>query len=275
MITRFAPTPSGFLHRGNAVNALLVSWLATAARGTVALRIDDMDAPRLRAAYVDDVFAVLAWLDIDWQVGPRDRTDLETQWSSRLRLGRYRTALEHAVSAGLPVYACTCSRSQQRGPATGGCAGGCRARGVRHEPGSTALRVALPVDTVVTVGDRSVRPADRLGDFVIWRRDDLPAYQLTSVVDDHDLAVTDVVRGIDLLDSTAAQLFLAPFLGAGTFATARFWHHGLVVEADGTKLSKSQQSGGDPLPRTEDERRTIHRLAATVGAPLGIRPVSD
>lgn len=275
MITRFAPTPSGFLHRGNAANALLVSWLAAGAGGTIALRVDDMDTARLRPSYVDDVFAVLKWLDVDWQVGPRDRADLETHWSSRLRIARYRAALDRAVSAGLPVYACTCSRSQQRGPATGGCAGGCRTRGLRHEPGRTALRVALPVDTAVAVGERAVRPADRLGDFVIWRRDDLPAYQLASVVDDHDLAVTDVVRGIDLLDSTAAQLFLAPFLGADTFATARFWHHGLVVEADGTKLSKSQQSGGDPLPHTEDERRTIHRLASDLAEPLGIRPLSD
>jgi glutamyl/glutaminyl-tRNA synthetase len=275
VITRFAPTPSGYLHRGNAANALLVSWLCTATGGTLALRIDDIDQARLRPEYVDDVFALLAWLDIDWQVGPADRADLDARWTTRLRVERYRQALDRAVEEGLPVYACACSRTAQRGLATGGCSGGCRGRGLPLEPGHTALRVAVPIDTVVDAGGLPVALAEQLGDFVVWRRGDLPSYQLASVVDDQDLGVTDVVRGADLIPSTAAQLLLAPFLKADTFTQARFWHHALLASPDGTKLSKSQQENGAPLPRTDAEREAVENLAADLGAPLGIRPPSE
>lgn len=275
MITRFAPTPSGYLHRGNAANALLVSWLATAMGGTLALRIDDHDQARVRPEYVDDIFGLLAWLDIDWHLGPADRAELNARWTTRLRVERYRRALEHAVEEGLPVYACACSRSAQRGPATGGCSGGCRGRGLPLEPGRSALRVAVPTDTVVDAGGVPVALAEQVGDFVVWRRDDLPAYQLASVVDDQDLGVTDVVRGADLIPSTAAQLLLAPFLKADAFTQARFWHHALLASPDGTKLSKSQEENGAPLPRSDRERTAIEHLAAELGASLSIGPPGE
>ncbi len=272
MITRFAPTPSGFLHRGNAANALLTSWLARGEGGTLALRIDDGDTDRVRPEYVDDVFDLLAWLDISWQVGPLDPDDLDAHWSARNRLARHREALRHAVDAGLPVYACSCSRRVQLDVATGGCVGGCRGRGLAYAPGERALRVTVPVGTTVDVGGTAVALADELGDFVVWRRDDRPAYQLASVVDDDDLGVTDVVRGVDLLASTAAQLYLAPAVGATTFARARFRHHGLVADEHGGKLSKSQQANGAPLPRTDAERSAVEDLARTLGAAIGISP---
>ncbi len=81
MITRFAPTPSGYLHIGNAANALLVSWLAAASDGTVALRIDDMDASRARSEFVADIFDTLAWLEIPWTIGPRDAADFFAHFS--------------------------------------------------------------------------------------------------------------------------------------------------------------------------------------------------
>lgn len=274
MITRFAPTPSGYLHAGNAANALLVSWLAHAHDGRVALRIDDADTARSRPEYVADVFDLLAWLDIDWQLGPTDVTDFDTGWSARHRVADHRAALDAAITRGLPVYACACSRSRQPGPATGGCRGGCAGRDLALEPGRTALRVRVPVDTVVDVGAVPVRLAAELGDFVVWRRDDLPAYQLASVVDDRDLQVTDVVRGVDLLASTAAQLYLAPALNADGFTRARFWHHDVIAAADGGKLSKSQHGRGSPLPRTDESRAEVVALARRLGAPLGVGPVS-
>jgi glutamyl-tRNA synthetase len=79
-----------------------------------------------------------------------------------------------------------------------------------------------------------------MGDFVIWRRDDLPSYQLVSVIEDRDLGTTHIVRGEDLLASTAAQIFLAPALGADTLVTAFYLHHPLLTDVNGVKLSKSR-----------------------------------
>ncbi len=111
-----------------------------------------------------------------------------------------------------------------------------------------------------------------MGDFVVWRRDDLPAYQLVSVIEDRDAAVTHIVRGRDLLPSTAAQLFLAPYLRADALLEADIRHHELVKATSGEKLSKSQ--GGDVarLPRTDEARAVVHRTAEMLGAPLGITP---
>jgi len=259
MITRFAPTPSGFLHLGNAVNAELVARLAAQESGSIVLRIDDIDAARARREYADDIVGVLDWLGIGVSV-----TCTQSD-----RLDRYRDALVAARGPGF--YACSCSRRELDGTATGGCPGGCRTAGLRLSPGETALRVVVPGGTTVEVDGLHVHVDAALGDFVVWRRDDLPAYQLASVVDDVDLGITHIVRGIDLLESTAAQVFLADALGLPRFAATAFLHHDLVAGPDGTKLSKSQVERGRPLPRTDEMRRVISDMADTLGVPLGIR----
>lgn len=258
MITRFAPTPSGYLHLGNAVNAELVARLAAQEAGSVVLRIDDIDGARSRPEYVDDILEVLDWLGIG----------VASTHTQSDRLDRYRSAL--ATVAETAFYACTCSRRQLDGPATGGCPGGCRTAGQPLRTGTTALRVVVPEGTTVEVDGRAVRVDATLGDFVVWRRDDLPAYQLASVVDDVDLGITHIVRGVDLLESTAAQLFLADALGLTDFAETTIVHHGLVSGPDGGKLSKSQTERGRPLPRSDDMRRLISDVADDLGAPLGI-----
>jgi glutamyl-tRNA synthetase len=270
VITRFAPTPSGYLHLGNAVNAQLVSWLATANGGSVALRIDDMDAPRFRDEYLQDIFGVLEWLGIDWQLGPTDPVDFAARHSLRHRTERYRAELTDAQARGLELYVCRCSRSRVRGPATDGCPGGCRERGDTYVAGESAIRAHIPQGVVVTVGDVPVDVAREVGDVILWRRDDLPAYHLASLVEDRDLGVTDIVRGEDLRASTAVQLFLAPFLGADAFSAARFVHHALITDESGGKLSKSQAISGRALDRSPGLRQDIQRLAAALGAPHGI-----
>ena len=258
VLTRFAPTPSGYLHLGNAVNAVLVARLAEQAGGRVGLRIDDIDAARARGAYVEDIHGLLDWLGIK----------VAQSWSQSERLDRYREVKDSA--SGLLTYACGCSRRELSGPATGGCPGGCRAAGLPLRPGGTALRVVVPENTAVEVDGVFVRLDLVMGDFVVWRRDDLPAYQLASVVDDVDLGMTHIVRGVDLLESTAAQLFLARGLGLDSFASMTVLHHGLVTGTDGTKLSKSQAERGRPLPRTDEMRTLISDAADELGAPLGI-----
>ena len=258
MVTRFAPTPSGYLHVGNAANAVLVHRLARRHGGRALLRIDDIDTARSRAEYVDDVLDLLAWLGLD-----SHGTVHQTQ-----RLDRYRAAL--AAPHGALLYACACSRRDLAGVTTGGCPGGCRGRGLEYRAGETAVRIHVPEGTVVPVDDVDVSLDETLGDFVVWRRDDQPAYQLASVVDDVELGITHIVRGTDLRESTAAQLFLADQLGLASFATITVLHHALATGADGTKLSKSQAVRGHPLPRTEQARTAILRLADALGAPWGL-----
>jgi glutamyl/glutaminyl-tRNA synthetase len=272
MITRIAPTPSGYLHVGNAANFLLVSWLASQGGGDIVLRIDDMDAPRYRPQYVADILDLLPWLGIAWQRGPRTVDEFESRYSMRHRTGHYWSELESARRRGLEAYACSCSRARLADVPTGGCPGGCRTAALPLEPGRTALRVHVPVGTSVSVDGAPIDLAATVGDFVVWRRDGLPAYHLASVIEDRDLGITDIVRGVDLRESTAAQLFLAPFLDAGGLASARILHHGLLTDADGRKLSKSQLAGGHPIERDPGSRESIVAAAVRLGAPLGVRP---
>lgn len=260
MITRFAPTPSGYLHIGNAVNALLVAWLARAHGGRVALRIDDIDVARFRHEYLSDVFDVLQWLGIEWEVGPSDAEDFVARHSLRGRTTSYRAELAAAGDRGLELYACRCSRSQLTGPPTGGCPGGCRSDGHDYVVGETAIRARVPDDV-----------CPQIGDVVLWRRDDLPAYHLASIIEDRDLGVTHVVRGEDLRDSTAIQVHLAPFFDAASFAGAVFVHHRLLADASGAKLSKSTLVSG-PMTRTPELRDAIAQAAAELGGGVGITP---
>lgn len=239
-LTRIAPTPSGFLHEGNRVNFRRTADLAREIGAAIALRIDDADAARYRREYAEDIFATLRSMGIEWTVGPRDVDDFEAQWSQRAKTEYYRSQLQGALERGMPAYACACSRNQQRGPAVAGCVGGCRARGLSLASGSTALRVVVDPGTAVDVAGQRVDLGAEMGDFIVWRRDDLPAYQVVSVVEDRDLGVTHIVRGIDLLPSSAAQIHLATWFDATNISGAVFVHHELVTDASGSKLSKSQ-----------------------------------
>ena len=242
-LARLAPTPSGFLHEGNRLNFRRTADLARALGASLALRIDDADAARYRREYAEDIFATLRDMGIAWTVGPVDVDDFERNWSQRAKTEYYRQQLREAIRCGLPVYACACSRSRQSGPARGGCAGGCRGRSLPLEPGRTALRAAIDGGTQVTVGGEVIPLEEEMGDFVIWRRDDLPAYQLVSVVEDRDLGVTHVVRGRDLLASSAAQIHLAQWMEAANVVEAVYVHHELITDTTGAKLSKSTLAG--------------------------------
>ena len=111
MRTRIAPTPSGYLHAGNAVNFLLTAELARLHGGSLLLRIDDLDAERARPEYLDDIFHSLEWLGIAWHEGPRDAADFQRNWSQRTRIGRYQVLLDQLRRGG-HLYACTCSRKE-------------------------------------------------------------------------------------------------------------------------------------------------------------------
>jgi glutamyl/glutaminyl-tRNA synthetase len=249
----------------------VLTWLLARSRGgSIHLRIDDMDTARFREEYIEDVFASLEWLGLDWDTGPRSLADLRTAHSQHLRLDRYREALKTLLSArddeGPLVYACACSREKARRDAAaagrpGIYAGTCRnAHLPMHQSGLAAdgrpaaeaypLRIRVPGHAEVTLaaaasGPLILHPGRDMGDFVVWQRNGEPAYQLTSLVDDEALGIDLVVRGKDLLPSTGAQAWLAGILGYTIFPRAVFVHHDLMLDDAGGKLSKSE--GADSL----------------------------
>ena len=244
---RIAPTPSGFLHPGNAYNFLLTERLTAAAGGTLRLRIDDMDRPRVQPEFVQDIFDTLQWLGIQWNLGPKNPSEQHTVFSQRLRIHLYEKMLARLVDTGL-VFACTCSRSKITAhSADGQYPGTCRDKALPLDTPDAGWRIKTPEDCVIffedkLVGETSLNLYDANRDFIIRRRDGFPAYHVASLADDLLYEISCIVRGEDLLASTAAQLYLARLLNERSFANANFYHHPLLVDAAGEKLSKSSGS---------------------------------
>ncbi len=284
---RFAPSPTGPLHLGNARTALL-SWLAArAAGGAYLVRVEDLDAPRVRPGLERRIIEELRWLGLDWDEGPIVGGPVGPYRQSE-RAPRYAEALARLREAGL-AYPCFCSRTEiaaaaqaPHGPSDDGprypgtCASLSRPEADRRAAArrpAWRLRVrAGPVSFTDGVqGAQSVDVAAAVGDFVVARADGLPAYQLAVVVDDAAMGVTDVVRGDDLLPSTARQILLYGALG---LPAPRFAHVPLVVGEDGSRLAKRHGalSLGELRERGADPRAVAGLLAEISGlAPSGAR----
>ena len=238
-IGRFAPSPSGPLHMGSLVAAMASYLDAKVHRGTWLLRIEDLDYDRNVEGADMAILATLQRCGMTW--------DGEATWQSR-RLPLYQAALKRLQDDGL-VYACGCSRKEihdsvlQAGVPKGGAAvypGTCR-HGLAPGKEARALRLRVPRAPVMYgFVDRWHGPvqqdiAEEVGDFVVLRGDGYWAYQLAVVVDDGEQAITDIVRGADLLDSTPRQLYLQDVLG---LPHPRYLHVPVVNNALGEKLSK-------------------------------------
>jgi glutamyl-tRNA synthetase len=229
---------------GNALNFLLTEALAKRSGGTILLRIDDLDAERVRPEYVQDLFDSLHWLGIHWQEGPRNPAELAEEWSQHLRIARYQALLGQLRELG-ELYACDCSRQtveQCR----------CGIRGLPFDHEDVSWRLRLP-EAIIDVPElrgnaRRVELRREMPDPVLRQRNGRPAYHIASLLDDEAFAMDLIVRGEDLLASTALQLHLASLLGLRKFPTARFVHHGLITDSEGRKLSKS---AGDEALRTQ------------------------
>ena len=240
VVSRLAPTPSGFLHLGNAVNFVL-TWLRTRqAGGTLHLRIDDLDRARLRRPYLDNIFRLIDWLGLDYDHGPTGPDDFLRHHSQLLHLPEYNAVLRRLAQQPGIVQASTRSRTAATDTAP------------LETPGA-AWRAQVPAGTEIRFTDAqqgvSTVPLSALmPDFIIRKKDGVAAYQVASIVDDLRLGTTLIVRGLDLLPSTAAQLWLARQLSeTAAFAAPRiqFHHHPLLADATGRKLSKSQQTTGE------------------------------
>lgn len=273
--TRIAPTPSGFLHEGNAVS-FLFTWAQARRHGArVLLRVDDLDQPRVRREYLQDIFDTLAWLQLDYDEGPTSVDDLTTQWSQVRRLPLYRNLLEDLRASG-QLYGCTCSRTTMRNRSdTFECP--CQAEGRDMDQEGVAWKVKVPPGTTVRYREadqhRVLDLSHLMGPFVVRQKNGLPAYQVASLADDTHFNVDLIVRGEDLLPSTAAQLYLAELLGYSPFKEATFIHHPLVRDAAGNKLSKS--AGARALKSWREQGLPVQPLLHHVARLLNIeQPVS-
>ncbi len=238
--TRIAPTPSGYLHLGNACSFLLTAGWAKRAGAKLLLRIDDLDRERTQPRYVEDIFETLRFLQIKWDEGPQNATDYQRQWSQVHRLPFYETALQQ-LQSGRQVFACTCSRTQLHQVVS--CQ--CRSRQLPLDAPNACWRLitdaGLPLAVKTMSGDTitATLPAS-MQSFVVRKKDGAPAYQLASLVDDEYFGIDAIVRGQDLWDSTLAQQYLAAVLQKSFFSQVLFLHHPLLMEAGGQrKLSKS------------------------------------
>jgi glutamyl-tRNA synthetase len=272
--TRIAPTPSGYLHIGNACNFLLTEKLVQTMNGSLRLRIDDLDAPRVRPEYIADIFDTLHWLGIEPDEGPVDADGHRAHYSQQTRLQDYDAMLGQLAATG-KVFACTCSRADiAQLDADGQYPGSCRDKGLPLDSKNAAWRFRTDQgDTAAwqdgICGAQQVSLYQRQRDFVIRRRDGLPAYQVASLSDDIAYGINMIVRGIDLIDSTAAQLHLAAALEITPFLQCRFYHHPLLQNEAGEKLSKSAGSSSLKAMREAGvSGEDIRQIAAAWYAPF-------
>lgn len=266
--TRIAPTPSGYLHLGNALSFALTAALARKSGAKVLLRIDDLDQQRVNLNYVQDIFDTLNFLNITWDEGPRDMNDYKANWSQLHRMEFYKEALKQLADHG-DVFACQCSRAQLK---DGVYPGTCRNRSIPLDTAETAWRLITDEKelTVKTLnkGIIKARLPDTLKDFVVKKKDGFPAYQLASVIDDLHFGVDLVVRGEDLYPSTIAQLYLADVLDLVVFKNTIFHHHPLVMGGSDKKLSKS--AGATSIKYLREQGKTAADVYEEIGRILGV-----
>ena len=254
-VGRFAPSPSGRLHLGNLLCALLV-WLSARQKdGRVLLRVEDLDTARCPRRYSEQMERDLQWLGLDWDIGPGRDNGTGPYYQSE-RTAIYQAALENLQGMGL-VYPCFCTRAElhaasapHREDGQVVYAGTCRRLTAaeiveKSRNRAPALRLITPEErwdfTDGHMGRYEENLAADCGDFLLRRSDGMFAYQLAVVVDDAAMGVTEVVRGADLLDSTPRQLYLYHLLG---LTPPVFYHFPLLLTAEGRRLSKRDGAVG-------------------------------
>lgn len=276
VVGRLAPSPTGLLHLGHARTFLVAWWSARAQGGEIVMRIEDLDQGRATPEFVDAALRDLEWLGIDWDGAPYTQSD---------GFERLRAAIDGLVEAGL-AYPCTCTRGDlkaaQSAPQLGELEprypGTCRdryasvAEAKRASGRDPGIRFRVPEGREtfddVLCGPQSFDVQASVGDFLIARRDGAPAYQLAVVVDDAWQRVNEVVRGDDLLASTARQAALQRALG---LPHPRWAHVGLVVDAGGRRLAKRERDLGlsELRARGVDPRRIVAWAARSLGLEVG------
>lgn len=278
---RYAPSPTGDLHLGNLRTALMAWLQARLMGGVFVLRMEDLDQPRNRTGSAEKILQDLHRLGIDWDEGP-DRSGPLGPYVQSDRNGFYGVAFEHLEEKGR-VFPCYCSRKDIRDAASaphGGelvYPGTCRPvdDGTKapapfsRRQRKPAWRFAVNERTLCfhdcLLGIRRQNLAREVGDFVVKRRDEVFAYQLAVVVDDALMGITDVVRGQDLVDSTARQVVLQEALG---LPTPRYWHVPVLRDEQGERLSK--RDGSASLGKFRAAGGTVESLVGGFAAELSL-----
>ncbi len=247
---RLAPTPTGHLHLGHARTFWIAQQRAQAAHGQLVLRIEDLDQARCKPQFCQDIYEDLRWFSFDWQEGP----DLSPPgdygpYGQFQRLASYQAVWQRLCEQRV-IYPSPHSRKDvaraiaaphegdreiifpQTLRPTDWC--------VTDQPGEVNWRFHVPDGEIIEFVDHQVglcqyRAGEDFGDFIVWRRDGFPSYELAVVADDHAMAITEVVRGEDLLLSTAKQILLYRALG---WIAPSFYHCPLVRDAHGKRLAK-------------------------------------
>ncbi len=239
---RLAPSPTGYLHAGHAITFWRAQERCRARNGKLILRIEDLDRARCRPEFRAAIEEDLRWFGLHWDDGPFLQSEQRAS---------YFEAWQKLRNRGL-IYPCSCSRRDILGAASAPHAeddgaiypGTCRPVGLTivdaEEPAGVTWRFRVSEGRQMEFEDRffgiqRARTGTDFGDFVIWRRDDVPAYQLAVVVDDAAVRITEVVRGADLLRSTFRQLLLYAAL---ELAPPEFFHQPLVTDSSGNRLAK-------------------------------------
>mgnify|MGYP003384593794 CR=1 FL=1 len=248
---RIAPSPTGYLHVGHAQTFWTASQRAQAQQGVLVLRNEDLDQARCKQDFVEAMLEDLTWFGLVWQEGP-DRGGAVGPYSQNQRRHLYAGAFEQLRAAGY-LYPCYCSRQDVLRAATAPhpadeeaiYPGTCReidSTGLVYPRVSWRFKVADRESVAFTdglFGRQEFRAGQDFGDFVVWRHDDVPAYQLAVVVDDAAMQITEVVRGADLLVSTARQILLYRAL---SLPIPDFYHCPLVTDEQGVRLAKRHAS---------------------------------
>ncbi|WP_178862229.1 glutamate--tRNA ligase family protein [Thiomicrorhabdus cannonii] len=271
---RLAPTPSGYLHRGNIMNFLL-NWLVLRiSGGEVGLRIDDMDPTRSRPEYIEAIFTTLDWLGLDWDFGPQTVAE-QKKFSFQTEQAGLQTLAESLLEKGL-AYACDCTRKQLQGQGPT-YPGHCRNLNKPWQPGINTLRLAAyklahpqnwPQKTQQAGLSARLPNMPPVDDTVIWSRDNYASYQLASVWRDEHDRISLLIRGADLLDSSRFQNVLAQALQLKHYPQTAVWHHPLLTDDHGHKLAKSTGSQAHPLPESGlHPAELIRQFAGWIGLP--------
>ena len=252
---RLAPSPTGYLHIGHARTFWMAQQRARNAQGALVLRSDDIDAVRAKMAFAEAMLEDLRWLGLRWQEGP-DCGGPFGPYEQSKRRPFYQAALEQLRAAGC-IYPCRCTRkdvlralqaphANDEGPIyPGTCRPNTQGRIPKESSKSPATstfnwRFRVPDGETIEFmdgffGRQQFVAGKDFGDFVVWRHDDMPSYQLSVVVDDAAMRITEVVRGADLLLSTARQLLMYRALG---YSPPAFYHCPLVNDEAGVRLAK-------------------------------------
>jgi len=251
---RLAPSPTGYLHLGHARTFWAAQERARANGGTLILRNEDLDSTRFKMEFVDAMLEDLRWFGFEWSEGP-DCGGQFAPYHQSERMEFYRATLEK-LRAGNFIYPCTCSRKdiQQavRAPHAGDdeliYPGTCRDKKLstlNSQPSTRfSWRFRVPDGEVISFmdgncGEQKFVAGKDFGDFIVWRGDDVPAYQFACVADDAAMQITEVVRGADLLVSTARQILIYRALD---LAVPDFFHCALMLDDKGERLAKRHDS---------------------------------